>query len=303
MPEMLTTLNSTAAFSKMADELEQGHVVCFPRCPFPLPDEADQEFLRNETPKHLGRKNISYHPETDAVHGLKGDRAINDRVKKILKAHSAQVQEFFKANAPTLTKDWQVATTSFRPMEEQGRNLSAHASNELIHVDAGAYGATHGDRVLRFFVNINPVQDRVWISKGAFPKLLANYGTAAGLDPQGLGKRIEESPVGRLYSAGLRGLSRLGLPLSQVLDTSPYDRAMRRFHNYMKDTPEFQNSPEGLERFSFGPFTAWSVFTDMVSHACVSGRFALISTFVVPMANCRRKESIPFNILKGSSAH
>ncbi len=303
MSDTLATLNSPAAYSSIADKLEKGLIVQFPRCPFPMPDEADQEFLRTEMPRHLSRKNISYHPETGAVHGLKGDRAMTERVTSILKNHSAQVQEFFKANAPTLTQNWQVATCSFRPMEEAGRNLSAHASNELIHVDAGAYGATHGDRVLRFFVNINPNQDRVWISKGAFPKLLATHGVAAGLTPGGMGSRIEESPVGRFYSAGLRGLSHFGLPLSQVLDTSPYDRAMRRFHNYMKDTPEFQNSPEGLERFSFAPFSAWSVFTDMVSHACIAGRFALVSTFVVPMANCRRKELVPFNILKGSAGH
>jgi hypothetical protein len=77
---------------------------------------------------------------------------------------------------------------------------------------------------------------------------------------------------------------------------------MRRFHNFMKDTPSFQNSPEGLEQFRFKPFSAWSVFTDMVSHACVSGRFALVSTFLVPMANCRRKECVPYHILKGPSA-
>jgi hypothetical protein len=299
----LVRLEESSAFPAIADRLEEGHIVHFPRCPFPLPKEEDQEFLRREMPNHLGRKNISYHPETGGVHGLKADRAMTQKVIGILKAYSQSVEDFLKSFAPTLTKDWQVATCSFRPMEEQGRQLSAHASNELIHVDAGAYGATHGDRILRFFVNINPKEDRVWISKGAFPKLLATHGTAAGFRAGGLGSGIEEGPLGRFYSSGLRGLSRLGLPLGQVLDTSPYDRAMRRFHNYLKDTPEFQNSAEGLEQFRFGPFSAWTVFTDMVSHACVSGRFALVSTFIVPMKNCRLKEFVPFNILKGPSGN
>jgi len=250
---------------------------------------------------HLGRKNASYHPETGRVHGLKASRATDDRAAQILKEHGQRVAEFLRSTTPSITRDWRVATCSFRPLEEQGRNLSAHASNELIHVDADAYGATHGGRILRFFVNLNPSEDRVWVSKGTFPRLLEKYGAAAGL-AGGMGNRIRPGPLGRLYSSALRGIDRLGIPLGQVLDTSPYDRAMRRFHNYMKDTPEFQNSPEGLEEFRFGPFCAWAVFTDMVSHACVSGRFALVSTFVVPLENCRLREFVPYYILKGSFA-
>ena len=74
---------------------------------------------------------------------------------------------------------------------------------------------------------------------------------------------------------------------------------MRRFHNYMKDTPEFQASEEGHQVFRFGPFTAWMVFTDMVSHASVSGQFALVDTFVVPLRNCRHPEMAPINIIRG----
>ena len=295
----LVTLNDPSIYSSTADRLEEGYIVQYPRCPFPLPSESDQDFMRQETPKHLGRKNISYHPETGRVHGLKADRAMTEKVTRILKDHSQKVQEFLHSVAPSLTEGWQVATCSFRPMEEKGRNLSAHASNELIHVDAGAYGATHGDRILRFFVNLNTAEDRVWLTKGAFPQLLKTYGPAAGLATGSLGKGIHPGPLGRFYSGGLKGLSRLGFPLGQVLDTSPYDRAMRRFHNYMKDTPEFQNSPQGKEEFHFKPFSAWTVFTDMVSHACIAGRFAFISTFVVPLKNCRLKDSAPFYILKG----
>ncbi len=297
----LFTLENPSTDSSIADRLEEGHIVHFPRCPFPLPGEEDQEFLRVETPKRLGRKNISLHPETGLVHGLRGERAVVERVTRILKDHSRRVEEFLGAVIPELTRNWRVGTCSFRPLEERGRNLKAHASNELIHVDANAYGATHGDRILRFFVNINPSEDRVWVSKGTFPQLLGAYGPAAGLPNGGLGERIQESPLERFYSSGLRKLSRWGLPLDQVLDTSPYDRAMRRFHNYLKDTPSFQDSTEGLQEFRFGPFSAWMVFTDMVSHACTAGRFALVSTFILPVENCRLPQFVPYNLLKGSA--
>src|SRR5579859_3814075 len=195
--QTLVTLDKPPAFSSMADRLEEGHIVYFPQCPFPLPSEDDQVFLREETPKHLGRKNISYHPETGRVHGLQADRAVVERVTRLLKETSQRIEEFLKSTIPSFTQGWKVATCSFRPMEEAGRNLSAHASNERIHVDAGAYGATHGDRILRFFININPTEDRVWISKGSFPKLLDTYGPPAGLSAGCLGNRIEPGPLGK----------------------------------------------------------------------------------------------------------
>ena len=57
---------------------------------------------------------------------------------------------------PALAKNLRAGTCSFRPLEERGRNLKPHASNELVHIDAGAYGATNGDRILRFFRQRKP---------------------------------------------------------------------------------------------------------------------------------------------------
>ena len=284
---------------KVETKLEQGHVVYFPTCPFPVPGDADQEFLRQNLAQHLVRKNVSYHPEADAVRGLKTDSDTAKRVTGILRSHGELVSNFLRSVAPELTRDWRVATCSFRPVEERGRKLSAHASNELLHVDAGAYGATHGDRILRFFVNLNPTEDRVWISKGPFSKLFPIYGRAAGFPAEGLGRKIDEGRLGKLFSNSLRRLSTVIPGLDHLFDTSPYDRAMRQFHNYMKDTAEFQQTPD-IERFVFKPFSAWLVFTDAVSHACLSGRYALVSTFIVPMRNCRLKSSVPFHILRGS---
>ncbi len=73
-------------------------------------------------------------------------------------------------------------------MEEKNRGLNAHAGNELIHIDAGAYGESNGNRVLRFFINVNPQMDRVWASKGSFPELLETYGEQADLGYIGPGK-------------------------------------------------------------------------------------------------------------------
>ncbi len=290
-----------AAPDEIGDLLEAGHIVQFDPCPIELPADAELETLRRELPKQLKLKNVSYHPEADQVKGLDQNAPITGLAYRTLTTHRDRVTAFLQTIMPTLTRDMRVGTSSFRPMEEHGRHLKPHASNELVHVDAGAYGATNGDRLLRFFVNVNPTVDRVWASKGALPELLERYGDAAGMTPAGI-PRLDKGTLDRLRSSLLDGVAQIGLPLARVLDSSPYDRAMRRFHNFMKDTPAFQRDPEGHQEFRFGPFTAWMVFTDMVSHACLSGQHALIYTAVLPLENCRRPELAPINLLRARQA-
>lgn len=275
-----------------ADALERGRIVHFARCPLELPPPEDQDFLRQGLSPFLRRKNVSYYPDADKLAGLQAPASVVERARQILRAHSRRVQELLQKAMPDFTRGWTPGTSSFRPMEEQGRGLSPHASNELIHVDAGAYGATHGDRILRFFVNLNPARERVWISKGTFEDLFHSCAREAGLRNGGL----EPAAPERAFSALLQ-LAGRAFPMARVVDTSPYDRRMRRFHNWMKDTPSFQQPPH--QRFAFAPYSAWMALTDGVSHACVSGQHALVDTFLVPLRNCRRPA--PYHLLAGAA--
>jgi len=284
---------------EVSDALERGAIVHFPQSPVPLPAVEDLAFLREQLPRQLHVKNVSYHPESDRLHGVKDDPALRERAYRVLKAHSRNVETFLHATIPALTDGWTVGTSSFRPIEEKGRNLDPHASNELVHVDAGAYGATHGDHILRFFVNVNPNTDRVWATKGAFPYLFERYGAAAGIAGA---HALERGPVDQLRSTFLKSLVRLGVKEAMIVDSSPYDRLMRRFHNYMKDTPEFQAGREDYEELRFAPWSAWMVFTDAVSHASISGQHALVNTFIVRLDACRLPELAPINILRTGAA-
>ena len=286
-------LHETRDKESWASALEAGRIVHFARCPLDLPTEEEQHFLREGLSPHLRKKNVSYYPSADRLTGLDAPAEVSRRAREILRAHSKRVRAFLEGAMPDLARGWTPGTSSFRPMEERGRGLSAHASNELLHVDAGAYGATHGDRILRFFVNLNPARDRVWISKGAFAEIWRRHARDAGLETGPL----EPVAVEKLWSGALRGLSRV-FPLARVIDSSPYDRRMRRFHNWMKDTPSFQAPP--YERISFAPYSAWMVMTDGVSHACVDGQHALVDTFLVPLRNCRRPA--PYHYLRGEAA-
>jgi 3-deoxy-D-manno-oct-2-ulosonic acid (Kdo) hydroxylase len=286
---------------ELSDALEQGHIVNFPETPFPLPTKEEIHLLLVELPKRIRLKNVSYHPEVDSVLGMKAEPQLKADVTRILKTYSSHVQDFLKRTAPGLVPDWQVATCSFRPIQELGRNLKPHASNELIHVDAGAYGATHGQRILRFFTNMHPEQSRIWKSKGPFSDLFPRFREAAGMSRQQMQGRLEPGAAERLYSSAVRGMAR-GVPLMRFLDTSPYDRAMRQFHNYMKDNPSFRDNPEGVETYEFKPGCSWMVYTDGVSHAVASGQFAFVQTFLIPYKNNRQQQLVPLNVIKGSAA-
>ncbi len=292
MPPMLRDDSNAqlagAARHEIGDILERGEIVRFLECPFDLPAAADIALLREELPKQLNTKNVSYHPESDSVHGIKERPELRDVARRVLKTHSATIEAFLQRVIPHLTKNWTVGTSSFRPM-----------SNELVHIDAGAYGATNGDRILRVFVNVHPTEDRVWATKGTFADVYAKHAAAAGIAGE---HDLNKGVVGHLRTGMLRGLVAAGVKEAMIADSSPYDRLMRRFHNYMKDTPAFQARDDDYRELRFPPGSAWMVFTDTASHASISGQHALVNTFIVRLAQCRLPAVAPLNILKAGRA-
>ena len=285
---------------EIEDHLERGDAIFFPTPPVPLPPEEDLVFLREELPGLLSKKNISYYPLADRVIGMRGDHAQRERAARILRDYYGVVEEFVKRVMPTVTRGMSRGTASFRPVQEQGRtDVRQHAKSERVHVDAGAYGATHGDRIFRFFTNVNVEEDRVWRVKGTLPDLLAEYGKVARVggwaDPP---ESIEEGPLDRAYSAAIRGLCRIS-PMARSLDSSPFDRAMRKLHNYMVDSDEFQESPEGERVLRFPPMSSWMAYADMVGHACRSGQHAIINTFLLRQEATRNPELQPARLVRG----
>lgn len=291
-----------ASPQEIQDAMEKAEVVFFDTSPVELPDEADLEFLRNGLPRELQVKNISYHPESQSIPRFEAAPDAKQRVERILRTHGERVEGFLRKSCPEFVPGWTVGTTSFRSIEEQGRKLKPRSSNELVHVDAGAYGATNGARILRFFVNIHPTRHRVWGTKGSFYELMRRdpglWEAARAGKPR---VRIDKGPLDKLYSGVVAVASKL-YPLFRVVDSSPYDRSMRRIHNYMKEDPRFRDSREGYREIHFPPMSAWMVFTDGISHSVLTGQHALVTTVLVPLENCRIPELAPYQVLARSAA-
>ncbi len=272
-------------------QLESGGILLFPEMDLGLSEE-DRRFLlgqrQSAAPYH---KNIAYRPSQDTLTGVArgSDR---EQLRRILRSYSQQAANVLARLFPRYARGCQMDFTSFRPFEEQGRDLSLPSRNDLLHVDAFPTRPTNGDRILRFFTNLNPRQPRVWITAEPFEALATAFAREAGLAE--LARRSASTVHRALARLGrFAGISSLG--------RSPYDALMHRFHNFLKESRHFQETCR-KERVEFPPGSSWLVFTDMVSHAVLGGQFALEQTFIVSREAMLRPERAPINVLERITA-
>ena len=267
--------------------LERGQILFFRELPFHLPAE-DQRFLREQEWSELRmHKNVSYRPSEDVLRGVSGRAETVSRLQSIFRNYSAQVIEFLAKFLEPYAGKWILDFASFRPLEEEGRDLPLHKRNDLLHVDAFPSRPTRGGRILRVFTNLNPAKPRVWQTTEGFEALAAKYAKPAGLqeiaeDDSFLGRTVQN------WGAKL-GLGALG--------RTPYDMFMLRFHDYLKENAAFQKDcPKA--RLEFPPLATWIVFTDCVAHAVMSGQYAIEQTFLIPPESLVKPESAPYRILE-----
>jgi len=278
---------------ELTDHLERGRVLLFPTPPLELPSDEDLHFLKQQTPEYHTSKNISYYPQAQLIRGIKAPPDIEQRTQTILREYQERVEACLHRLIPSFTPGWRSATSSLRVFEENNRGLPIRTRSDLIHLDAGTYGAARGDLIMRFLTNMDD-KERVWRCKGTVSDLVEIFGEAAGL--QRNDRLLRDSFLNRMGSGMVRGLSKV-FPATATLERSAYDQAMRHMHNYMKESEEFQQDPEGMVEIRFKPKSCWLVFADMAGHSCLSGEFAMINTFMVPRENFRHQEFSPWEVL------
>ena len=267
--------------------LERGEILFFREPPFLLPG-ADREFLLAQKWSELRlHKNVSYRPGGDLLRGVSGDPLTVRRLHSIMRNYTAQVVEFLTKFLSPYAGRWILDFSSFRPLEEQGRDLPLHKRNDLLHVDAFPSRPTRGGRILRVFTNLNPTKTRVWETTGPFESLARQHAERAGL------RQIAErdiSPIGTFR----KWAHKLGFPGA---GRTAYDAFMLRFHDYLKEDGVFQTTcPKA--RLEFPPLATWIVYTDGVAHAALSGQYALEQTFLIPPKALVAPEAAPYRILE-----
>jgi hypothetical protein len=273
------------------EKLERGEILFFDSPPFDLPQEDRQFLLGQRQSGFKGHKNISYRPKTDELRGAAAGESPDDtrRLTDIMRRYSQQVTRFIDSFLLPYSTARILDFASYRPIEEQNRDLPLHKRNDLAHVDAFPTRPTNGGRILRVFTNINPVENRVWETTDPFEVIAPKYADDAGL------KQIATpSPLHRVVSGLAPVLKTVGM---KGVDRSPYDRFMLRFHDYLKENRAYQTQyPK--QRTEFPPNSVWLVYTDTVPHAVLSGKYALEQTFIIPVKALVSPQTAPIKVLE-----
>ncbi len=276
----------------LCGELEAGNILFFPQTPFAFPAD-DLKFLlsRKQTDASF-HKNIAYRPTEDRITGLhKSAGPEIERLRAIVAGYSQRSTQFLTQLLPPYAGKWKLDFASYRPVEEQGRPARLRARNDLPHVDAFPTRPTNGDRILRLFTNINPEQNRVWITSQTFDVIGPQFAQMIGMPRKQSVNSLARAFRGMANAVHLPGANR-----------SPYDQFMHRCHNAMKEDDIFQEScPK--QQWEFPPHSTWIAFTDFVSHAVLQGQYALEQTFIISREAMVRPEISPLRILEGLAGY
>ena len=270
--------------------LEAGDILYFPQTPISF-SPGDLSFLlgQQQTGSTL-HKNIAYKPNLDSVSGLDDASPTSAaQLQAIMRRYSQDVSRFLAGFLLPYQGRWQLDYASFRPQEEEGRDLPLRRRNDLLHTDAFPTRPTRGARILRFFNNIHPTRTRDWVVSDPFPVLARLYAP----------EQISLPATGNSASRALRSVANaagLGHAIPS-LKRSAYDDFMMRFHNFLKENASFQAECR-KEYLQFPPGSSWMVYTDMVPHAVLSGQYALEQTFLVEHQAMVAPEFSPLSVLQ-----
>ncbi|MGB7190069.1 MAG: Kdo hydroxylase family protein, partial [Acidobacteriaceae bacterium] len=259
-------------------QLEAGEILYFPRTPIAIA-ENDLKFLlgQQQTDSSL-HKNIAYKPprgsKPDKLSGVDmktADAAAVERLHGIMRGYSQAVVKFLTEFLAPYGANWRLDYASFRPQEEQGRDLSLRRRNDLLHTDAFPTRPTHGARILRFFNNIHPTRTRDWVVGDPFAQFAPRFAPAEIAPRPDTAASRAAKALGRAV-----GLGR-AIP---SLKRSPYDDFMMRFHNFLKENARFQ-AESAKYPWQFPSGSSWMVYTDTVPHSVLAGQYALEQTLLV----------------------
>lgn len=257
--------------------LENGSVLYYPDLSFFL-EPHELKFL---TPQNVdpSRKNITYDFRKETVGGSlwKGNDA--EKLRIFLKRYSECAASFVKRLFPHYESSLRLGKTTLRPVEIKGRKSSVHKDDTRLHVDAFPSSPTKGERILRFFTNINQEgKSRVWRVGEPFENVVKKYSCA----------------VAKPFP-GSHTLLKL-LKVTKQKRTL-YDHYMLHMHNKMKEDDHYQENVR-QEEIHFPPSSSWMVFTDQVSHAAMAGQHVLEQTFYLPANALHSPATAPVKILE-----
>ncbi len=213
--------------------------------------EFDVIFALNPVEKNLTFKNKTY----------------EDLLPQLLECETL-VREQLAAEHPEYDSLLIPFELQLRTSEEANRATSP-AREDLLHIDAHPNRPTHGKRVLRVSINLDPERERVWATSEQFPELLRRYAILHRLP-----MHTEDT-----WTAVSQGWFRS--ILGERNARTPYDGFMLKLRHFLQNNEKFQEQAS-RKLWNFSSFSAWATFTDSTAFAQLRGRLALEITYLLP---------------------
>ena len=254
--------------------LEGGGVLLLPRLAFEL--SRDERRFLSPAWSNDRAKNVSLEGEQlkGARGGTKSLAALAQMIARYAERAGVLVTGLLPRYAPYVKR----ARTSFRPQPAVGRTLSWRKDDSRLHIDAFPSRPNHGERILRVFSNLNPVEDRVW-------RVGEEYAEMARRFLPKIRRQLPGTPALLALLHVTKGIR------------SEYDYLMLEMHDKAKADLGYQRDcPQQTVRFP--PGATWLCFSDQVMHAAVSGQYMLEQTIHLPVTALYDPESSPLAILE-----
>lgn len=263
------------------EALESGKVLFLPHLAFALED-GERDLLTPAVSDGKA-KNVSLRP-TGEMGGTAAAGEAAVRLKRLMQRFQDCATGFLGALIPRYGEKLVRASTSYRPVEIEGRAASPIRDDTRLHVDAFPSRPMRGLRILRLFSNIHP---------GGAPRLWRVGEPFEAMAEQFLPRAREGS---RVQARLLRAFG-----ITKEL-RSPYDSLMLALHDGAKRDPEYQrNSPQ--TEIPFPARSTWICYTDQVMHAARAGQFVLEQTFHLDVAAMAHPERSPLRVLERLRGH
>ena len=262
--------------AKAADALETGKLLYAPQLPFQLSD-GERRFLSPDCLDDKS-KNVSFRPDSGVLKGTHCRGLERDELLGMLQRYFTRASDLLKALCPGYGNHLTPGFTSFRPAEIAGRTTSWRHDDTRLHVDAFPSRPMQGVRILRVFTNVNPQMPRVWRVGEKFEQAAANFLPRI--------KPLRPGTASLLYWLRIVKGRR-----------TEYDHYMLGIHDRMKADEGYQSQVSQMQ-LAIPPGTTWACFTDSVSHAAMSGQFALEQTFYLPVSAMKDPQRSPLRVLE-----
>lgn len=258
--------------------LEKGKVIFLPQLAFSLTVEEQQ--LLNPAVVDPKRKNISFRPNKPILTGV-AEEQNREIIQQFLERHYHAATTFLWQLLPEYREFLHspVNTLRLHPVTAWREHTSWRKDDSRLHVDAFPSRPNHGERILRFFTNINPHGEaRLWRVGESFPQLAKRY----------FSQLRSYSPINSWI------LQQLRITKGR---RSHYDHLMLQLHDKMKFDREYQTNGEQIS-VAFPPGSSWICFSDQTPHAAMSGQFMLEQTFLLPVSAMQNPQYSPLRVLE-----